>query len=124
MSRYPERLAEAFRASGLSRSQLAKALGVSHKAVSKALTGETKALSASHSHEAALILRVCPGWLATGKGSSVSTGQDLLPLSDAEAKLVALLRALPDAAAAAAHTAARAVAEQQARLLEPLAMPA
>ena len=101
---------------------MAKALGVSHKAVSKALTGDTKALSASHSHEAALILRVCPGWLATGKGSRVAIGQDLLPLSDEEAKLVGLLRALPAPAAAATLTAAHAVAKQHAQLLASDAM--
>ena len=92
MSLYAERLSEAFREAGLSKSQFAKALRVSHKAVSKALTGATKALSASHNHEAALILGVSPGWLATGKGSSVLTGQDLLPLSDREVNLVRLSR--------------------------------
>ena len=98
MHTYSERLDQALQKSGMSKAELARELGLSYQAISKALSGQTKALSAANNNQAALALKVHAGWLATGAGLPSGNGNELLPLTAKEFKLVQLLRALPQAA--------------------------
>ena len=114
MLTYSERLDQALRKSGISKSKLAKTLGLSYQAISKALSGETKSLSAANNNQAALVLGVHVGWLATGETPPSDNGKELLPLTAEESRLIQLFRALPQPAQEEAHDRVKALAKRQA----------
>ncbi len=87
MQTIAERLEQALKESGMSASELARAIRIRPQAVSQWISGATKSPSAKNLLRAAEAMGVDPGWLIEGKGSRAAvTARIVEPL------------ALPDAA--------------------------
>ena len=74
MSTLSDRVREALVNSGMSQSELARAIGISPASVNGWLSGSTKSLKAETASKAADVLHVDPFWLITGSGSSHEEG--------------------------------------------------
>ncbi len=96
MERLNQRIAEAARLSGASRTAMAKACGTSAAAVSKWFSGDSKEIKVAHVFALADMCQVDAKWLAIGEGSPRPNkgpkGSDTLPHSEFEPKHRDLLR--------------------------------
>lgn len=90
MVEYKDRLAKAMKEAGKSTSALATELKVTYQAIDKVLKGNTKELTASNNSKAAKFLEVDTDWLATGKGFSARTPQEITESAPAPAGLLSV----------------------------------
>ena len=81
MSTIADRLNEALAQSGMTASELARAIRVKPQAVSQWLSGATKSPNATNLLKAAVVLGVNPQWLTEGKGQRLVEARIVEPLA-------------------------------------------
>ena len=89
-----DRIRAGMSASGVSQAELARACGVKPPSINGWLSGRAKFLRGENLLRAAQVLRVNRDWLATGRGEM----SDSEALSDQEAELLRMFRAVDDEA--------------------------